>query len=721
MGVLAFEMVAGRPPFDGTEFIRILTQHAQEPVPDLSELRADLPVPLKLAIEKLLAKSPSDRFDSASDFIEQAFPTVEYAMEAPSAGASGSILARLFSLFSAKTHSDRPAPPVPSAPPYAMGVVDVSQTVPPGTVIAPIPQLDLIAPGRIDEEGYSPDATMIVSVAPQDPGREWQGPDIDTDVPVALMLVSSPDPGEIGRRVTLHKFPFIIGRGKDAGFSLNGDSGISRKHLEINYHDGAFRIRDFSTNGAFVNGFLLLHGSENVLLFGDIITLSVQSSLRFIADIPRLPDLSGVLLDDRYELGEQLHSSLKAATYFAQDRHLPRTLTVKIFSPSLSALSDYRGAYQREADLAAKLSHPHIRKVIDRGEAETHIDGKACRLPYLCMDVMKGGNLNDRLTRSDTPLDLAILLGWIKYLSEALSYAHNSGVIHGGLKPGAILFDDCDNPFLADFAHARATEATSSSLVLGSPAFMAPEQWDGQQPTEASDQYALACLVYLMLSGSIPHEGQSDPRTRRRNFERGARPVHEQAQLGDGPVIAGAVSKVIEKAMSLEFEQRYATIEEFSLALEFALSAGRGSDGQPRVFLSYRRQSSAGWAVLFARELLEKHVIQVFVDTQRRDNAINFPDKLRNAIADCDVFVCLLADDTLESTWVREEIRLAYEKDRPMVPVFQESYHGEGDHDEACIKALLRYDGVHLLDRRNIHVDHTISELVEIVKGTFGA
>jgi TIR domain len=122
----------------------------------------------------------------------------------------------------------------------------------------------------------------------------------------------------------------------------------------------------------------------------------------------------------------------------------------------------------------------------------------------------------------------------------------------------------------------------------------------------------------------------------------------------------------------------------------------------------------------FARMLEDHHNISVFVDTQQLDKAVRFPVRLRDAIENCDVFVCLLADETLRSQWVKEEIRIAHEKNKPMVPVFQESYvHPEDDKElEPHIRTLLSYDGVHLLDKRNIHTDHTIEDLAKIVKQT---
>jgi hypothetical protein len=174
----------------------------------------------------------------------------------------------------------------------------------------------------------------------------------------------------------------------------------------------------------------------------------------------------------------------------------------------------------------------------------------------------------------------------------------------------------------------------------------------------------------------------------------------------------------LKRALSFRPEDRYPTVKEFFLALRHAATYGTHTIGKPRIIISYQRDSSSGWAVLIARELEEKHSVLAFVDTQRLDTAVRFPTRLKNAIEECDVFVCLLSASTLQSKWVQEEIRLAWTSPKAMVPVFQESFSQPDPSErlEPHVEALISYDGVHLLDRRNIHVDYTIAELAKIVK-----
>jgi hypothetical protein len=295
---------------------------------------------------------------------------------------------------------------------------------------------------------------------------------------------------------------------------------------------------------------------------------------------------------------------------------------------------------------------------------------------------------------------------------------HQQGVIHSGLKPTSIVFDGNGSPYVTDFAIANSPRESGRQAVLGAPDFLAPEQWEGLAPTHASDQYALAVLTYLMITGSRPYESQHDPDNRRKNYARGPVPAHEQASRSGAGEVPRTISDVLKRALSVKPEERFPSVREFFVAFRKSISSpGSRRAGTPRVFISYRRNLSAGWAVLFARELSEKHKISAFVDTQRVDTAIRLPVKLSRAIQECDIFVCLLAKNTLKSAWVQEEIRLAWQSNKPMVPVFQESFGSQTETatSEPHVAALMSYEGVYLLDRRNIHIDHTVNELAKII------
>ncbi len=136
------------------------------------------------------------------------------------------------------------------------------------------------------------------------------------------------------------------------------------------------------------------------------------------------------------------------------------------------------------------------------------------------------------------------------------------------------------------------------------------------------------------------------------------------------------------------------------------------------VFVSYRRIPSAMLAQLLAEKLPQRGIRHVFVDTRVTDGAGPFPDRLLRAIEACKVFVCLLADTTLDSEWVRTEIEHAYHLGKPMIPVFQESYIPPKEALTPSLAALLQDEGIHVLDIRNIYLEQTMNELATMLKRT---
>ena len=332
---------------------------------------------------------------------------------------------------------------------------------------------------------------------------------------------------------------------------------------------------------------------------------------------------------------------------------------------------------------------------------------------------MEGGSLEDRVAEEKI-ISLDQITSWIEKLGNALDNVHNQKVIHSGIKLSSIVFDQEDQPYLTDFAIASRPLDETGSSVIGAPAFLAPEQWDRKPTTKGTDQFSLAVVTYILITGVRPYEGQEIPEVRQKNFARGPVPAHEEAKRNGRTDITVTVSNVLERALAIKPEDRYSSVGEFARALEVAASGTARHDGEPRIFISYHRESSAPWANYFARELKQHHGILSFIDTQRRDGAVRFPVRLQSAIEQCDVFVCLLTSSTLDSPWVKDEIKYAHETKRPMVPVFQETFHSSKvtEELEPHIKTLLNYDGVHLFDLRNIHIDHTVADLAEIVKRT---
>jgi serine/threonine protein kinase len=353
---------------------------------------------------------------------------------------------------------------------------------------------------------------------------------------------------------------------------------------------------------------------------------------------------------------------------------------------------------------------------MDWGEATITLEQKPERVAYLCTEYMGGGNLAAKLGTADAS-NPAVTAGWIERIASALQHAHDAGIVHGDVKPNCILFDAHGAPYLTDFA--LAVEGTSNQrTVVGNPDYLSPEQWDAQSASPRSDQYSLGVLAYFLFCGVPPYEGQADPAVRRRNFERGPVAAHEEAARRGRDGVSRQVSTVLAKAMAVDPAARFESVIEFSRALTRDVSSKRMRTGATRIFLSYQRETSAAWATHLSSALRDRHGYSVFLDTQSTDGAPKIPDRLKEEIRDCDVFVCLLGAKTLESKWVRQEISAAAKFDKPMVPVFQEGFRAADANTKTRpgVRRLLNYSGVHLFDLKNVYVDDMISHLNEQIQ-----
>jgi serine/threonine protein kinase len=785
LAVVAYEMLTGVRPFDGGPLATIVYKIAREAPPPPEQINPALNPEVGAILTKALAKDATQRFVTCSDFaaaLQNALvsestgqwtaPSVgEWGPEippppAPQAAPIGSPMpasktrrrvvayvampiavgaAALFVLlvWFARRRAAYTPPTIPSPHTVfgfwqitlivlaisAIGITmfflrkrvralpheRVSQLPPltsqpaDPTIVQRIPEMtDAPLLDTVQPSPAGPDRTVMMSAAPAKPSK------------VSLVVTSSTDENLSGRTLPVLHFPFRIGR-VDADLAIANDHGISRTHAAVDFVLGAYFISDTgSANGTYVNGRRVMAGRPEPLPFSATIRLSASTSLIFLSEaLDVIPDLSGAVIAGRFTLERPLHTSAKAVMYAAKDHNLPRTVAVKILSPQLAAYPGYAEQFKNEAEVAATLRHAHICRVIEFGETvlPSPAGSPIQKANYLCMEYMPGGSLARRLTE---PVAVEVIIHWMRCLGDALDYVHQHELVHAGIKPTSIVFDEEGAVYLTDFAIASRAGGKDWA-VMGAPAFLSPEQLEGQIATPASDQYSLSVLAYLLLSGTRPYEGQENPEVRKKNLARGPVAVHQEAaRNGRGPY-APAASGVLRRAMSLDPAERYRSAGEFVHALDAALSGRRSRSAEDAfVFLSYRRDSSAGWANHFADKLKDQHGISVFLDVQRVDSAVRFPVRIQKAIEECDVFVCFLAADTLQSDWVRQEIHYAHENAKPMVPVFHESYRLPESNDqlEPGIKALLDYPAVHLLDRKNIHIDHTIADLAGIVQQT---
>jgi serine/threonine protein kinase len=203
-------------------------------------------------------------------------------------------------------------------------------------------------------------------------------------------------------------------------------------------------------------------------------------------------------LAGRYRLQEPLGTSLMAEVHTAMDPVLDRVVVVKL----LAAQAD-RARFEREARAAAALAHVNIVKLFDYGEDEGR--------PYMVFEYLPGESLAQRLA-AGRPLPDEETTRIAGDLAAGLAHAHEHGVVHRDLKPGNVLFDAEDRAKIADFGIAQVADAdtiTDAGTVLGTAAYISPEQVRGEPVTPASDVYSFGVVLYQMLSGRLPFQSES--------------------------------------------------------------------------------------------------------------------------------------------------------------------------------------------------------------------
>jgi serine/threonine protein kinase len=747
-GVLLFELFTGTKAFPGDNIEQAFHNILYRPVDDLLLKMAGLPPSVIDMILACTSKDPAARLQDFSRIIPVLRAAVSDAPESPQppsvshaaakssapvllltipAGIGllallifGSTLVRWSAIgilligavwFAVRVFRRPPlfvGTSVPEPAPEASTRVFAPSPARPGpAAAAPIP-----FPPPLSQPAES---TQVFRVTPGLRTPEPVPSVLDPDSPdVAVVVTNCSDLAFMGKRVNIRRFPFTIGRNGDLAIS---DPSLSRHHASIEFQQGVFFAHDMgSKNGTYVDGRRL--AGQAPLFFGSTILIGSNLQLTFLSnELAELPDLTGKLIGGRYILADKLYSSAKSVLYRATDKKLPQTVVVKILAPGLARYPGYREQFEREARLACTLHHPHINRVLDYGETSLDI-GEETNSLFLSMEHMEGGSLARRLADEEM-FEVERVAQWLDQIAHGLDYMHGHGVIHGGIKPSSIVFDSMDNPYLTDFAIAVTAQDKANRTVIGSPAFLSPEQWADGELCPASDQYSLAVILYMILTGARPFEGQENPEVRKRNLARGPVPAHELASQSQRPEFPAAVSAVVQRAMAARHEERYSNATEFARAFRTALTekqpAGRR---RPYAFISYNRAASSPWALFFKNELERSYDCDVYVDAEQRDTVGQFPRKLERGIERCDVFVCLLAEGTLDSPWVKREIEVAHAARKPMVPIFQESFRFPADLNTLPPpqQELLLYDGIKLLDRQNIYVNAAVKSLSDAIR-----
>jgi eukaryotic-like serine/threonine-protein kinase len=209
------------------------------------------------------------------------------------------------------------------------------------------------------------------------------------------------------------------------------------------------------------------------------------------------------IVGGRYRLERSLGHGGMATVHLARDERLGREVAIKRLSEALSGDEVFRERFMREARTAAGLSHPNIVGVFDVGEE----DG----LPYIVMECVDGRTLAE-LLEENGPLDPDRTVDLILQACAGLEHAHAAGLVHRDIKPQNLLVRDDDTLKIVDFGIARPVDGTQLTLagtILGTAAYLAPEQALGERVTAAADLYSLGAVTYELLSGRPPYEFES--------------------------------------------------------------------------------------------------------------------------------------------------------------------------------------------------------------------
>jgi serine/threonine-protein kinase len=265
------------------------------------------------------------------------------------------------------------------------------------------------------------------------------------------------------------------------------------------------------------------------------------------------------VLAERYELGERLGVGGMSTVLAAFDRRLERPVAVKLLAEHLADDSQFVARFRREALSAARLVHPNVVQVFDFG-----LDQQSGR-HYIVMELITGQS-GAEILRDEGVLGVQEALSMVLQACRGLDYAHRNGVVHRDVKPGNLLRAEDGVVKLADFGIAKAVSDESAitqvGSVIGTAAYLAPEQAAGEEVGPPADLYALGVVTYQFLSGRLPYEAQSLTELALKQMREIPPPLDEL-----NPEVTPQLAVAVDRALALDPRDRYPDAESFRDAL----------------------------------------------------------------------------------------------------------------------------------------------------------
>jgi serine/threonine-protein kinase len=279
----------------------------------------------------------------------------------------------------------------------------------------------------------------------------------------------------------------------------------------------------------------------------------------------------GELIGGRYEIEELVGAGGMSSVYRARDTVLERRVALKVLHEHFSADPEYVERFRREARAIARLNHPNIVTVIDRGE----FGGRQ----FIVFEHIPGENLKEVVGR-EGPLPVTQALALTHQIARGLSFAHEHGVVHRDVKPQNVLMDESGTAKVTDFGIARSLEPgeglTQTGTLLGTSDYIAPEQASGQPVDARTDQYSLGVLLYELLTGEVPYPADSFMAVAMRHLRDPVPSVRERR-----PDVPARVDEIVGRAMAKRPEDRFPSTEAMIGAIEAALAGEVGDDAGP--------------------------------------------------------------------------------------------------------------------------------------------
>jgi beta-lactam-binding protein with PASTA domain/predicted Ser/Thr protein kinase len=278
---------------------------------------------------------------------------------------------------------------------------------------------------------------------------------------------------------------------------------------------------------------------------------------------------SETIVDGRYRVLDRVGSGGMADVYCAEDLQLGRRIALKVLHSRFAADPEFVERFRREARSAAGLQHQHVVSVYDRGEW----DGTY----YIAMEFLDGRTLK-AIVQQEAPLHPEYAIDLTVQVLRAARFAHRHGIIHRDLKPHNVIVDEEGRAKVTDFGIARAgaSDMTQTGSIMGTAQYLSPEQAQGHSVSEPSDLYSIGVILYELLTGRVPFEGESAVTIALKHVNE--RPVPPSAFNSEvTPELEGVVMRALEKDPA----RRFRDADAFIAALEHARAAMAGAAGPP--------------------------------------------------------------------------------------------------------------------------------------------